>query len=183
MVCSFLLCSKANQLYLHVYPLFFGFPYHLGHHRALSRVPCAESNKDFFFPRGNEALSKWNMSRVPCSNFVLIMFIGYSSWHKVTHVMLHGLILLDHPPLSFCTDDGSTQPVGTASSLAAMWAFTQPDSAQFPLPRIIHFASLPPGKICIQFSRLLTENPQVLPDCARWKGPQRWVTPGLPSQS
>ena len=26
---------------IHVYPLFFGFPSHLGHYRSLSRVPCA----------------------------------------------------------------------------------------------------------------------------------------------
>ena len=29
------------QLYIYKFPLFFGFPYHLGHHRALSRVPWA----------------------------------------------------------------------------------------------------------------------------------------------
>ena len=33
--------SKVNQLYIYIYPLFFGFLSHLGHHRALSRVPCA----------------------------------------------------------------------------------------------------------------------------------------------
>ena len=37
MLCSFLLYSKANQLYAHIYPVFF----HLDHHRALSSVPCA----------------------------------------------------------------------------------------------------------------------------------------------
>ena len=41
MLCSFLLYSKVNQLYVYIYPLFFGFPSHLGHHRSLSRVPCA----------------------------------------------------------------------------------------------------------------------------------------------
>ena len=30
-----------NQLYIYIYPLFFGCPSHLGHHSALSRVPCA----------------------------------------------------------------------------------------------------------------------------------------------
>ena len=39
MLCESLLYGKANQLYVHTYPLFFGFPSHLGHHRALSRVP------------------------------------------------------------------------------------------------------------------------------------------------
>ena len=42
-LCSFLLCSKANQLFIHTYPLFSGFPSHLGHRRALNRVPCAIS--------------------------------------------------------------------------------------------------------------------------------------------
>ena len=35
-----LLCSKVNQLYVYIYHLFFGFPSHLGHHRAMNRVPC-----------------------------------------------------------------------------------------------------------------------------------------------
>ena len=39
MLCYFLLCSKANQLSVHTHPLFFGFPSHLGHHRAVSGVP------------------------------------------------------------------------------------------------------------------------------------------------
>ena len=41
MLCQFLLYSRVNQLYVYLYPLFFGFPSHLGHHRSLSRVPCA----------------------------------------------------------------------------------------------------------------------------------------------
>ena len=41
MLCQFLLYSEVNQLYVYIYPLLFGFPSHLGHHRAFSRVPCA----------------------------------------------------------------------------------------------------------------------------------------------
>ena len=37
----FLLYHKANQLYVHIHALFFGFPPHLGPHSALSRVPWA----------------------------------------------------------------------------------------------------------------------------------------------
>ena len=33
-----------NQLYVYIYPLVFGFPSHLGHHRALSRVPRSEEH-------------------------------------------------------------------------------------------------------------------------------------------
>ena len=33
------LYSKVNQLYGYMSPLLFGFPSHLGHHRALSRIP------------------------------------------------------------------------------------------------------------------------------------------------
>jgi len=36
-----LLQGEVNQLYVYIYHLFFGFPSHLDHHRALSRVPCA----------------------------------------------------------------------------------------------------------------------------------------------
>ena len=32
---QFLLYNKVNQLYVYIYPLFFGFPSPLGHHRAL----------------------------------------------------------------------------------------------------------------------------------------------------
>ena len=41
MLCQFLLYSKVSQLYVYIFPLFFRFPSHLGHHRSLSRVPCA----------------------------------------------------------------------------------------------------------------------------------------------
>ena len=41
MLSQFLLYSKVNQLYRYIYPFFFRFPSHLGHHRALSRIPCA----------------------------------------------------------------------------------------------------------------------------------------------
>ena len=41
MSCWFLLYGKVNQLHVYVYPLLGGFPSHLDHHRALSRVPCA----------------------------------------------------------------------------------------------------------------------------------------------
>ena len=34
-VVQFLQYNKMNQLYIYVYPLFFGFSYHLGHHGAL----------------------------------------------------------------------------------------------------------------------------------------------------
>ena len=40
MLCQFLLCNNLYQLYVYIYPLFFRFPSHLGHRRALSRVPC-----------------------------------------------------------------------------------------------------------------------------------------------
>ena len=40
MLC-YLLLYKVNPLYVYLYHFFFGFPSHLGHHRALSRVPCA----------------------------------------------------------------------------------------------------------------------------------------------
>ena len=41
--CCVSFCCTANQVsYMYTYiPSFFGFPSHLGHHRALSSVPCA----------------------------------------------------------------------------------------------------------------------------------------------
>ena len=35
MSCQCLLHSKANWLYIYIYPVFLGFPSHFGHHRAL----------------------------------------------------------------------------------------------------------------------------------------------------
>ena len=43
MLCSFLLYSTVNQPYVYTFPLFFGFLFHLGHHKELSRVACAYS--------------------------------------------------------------------------------------------------------------------------------------------
>ena len=43
MLYQFVMYCKVNRLYIciHIYSLFFGFPFHLGHHRAVNRVPCA----------------------------------------------------------------------------------------------------------------------------------------------
>ena len=38
---KFLLYSVVNQLYVYLYPLLWGSPSYLGHHRALSRAPYA----------------------------------------------------------------------------------------------------------------------------------------------
>ena len=38
MLGQLILYSKVSQLYVYIYPLFFGFPSHSGHHRTLSRV-------------------------------------------------------------------------------------------------------------------------------------------------
>ena len=40
-LCYFLLCSKVNQLYICIYPLFVRFFSHIGHCSVLSRVPYA----------------------------------------------------------------------------------------------------------------------------------------------
>ena len=40
MLYQFLLYSKVNQLYIHIYPCFFRFYSHRGHYKVLNRVPC-----------------------------------------------------------------------------------------------------------------------------------------------
>ena len=40
MLGQFLLYGRTNQVFVYIYSLFFGFPSHLGHHGALSRIPC-----------------------------------------------------------------------------------------------------------------------------------------------
>ena len=37
----FFTTSAIWEAFVYTHPLFFGFPSHLGHHRALSRAPCA----------------------------------------------------------------------------------------------------------------------------------------------
>ena len=39
MLCLFLLCSRANQLHIHMHPVFPRFPSYFSHHRAVSRGP------------------------------------------------------------------------------------------------------------------------------------------------
>ena len=39
MYSTVLLYSRVNQLYVYIYPFFFGSPSHLAHHRAFTRVP------------------------------------------------------------------------------------------------------------------------------------------------
>ena len=39
-VCVSALQQSESAGPIHIYPLFSGFPFHLGHHRALNRVPC-----------------------------------------------------------------------------------------------------------------------------------------------
>ena len=41
MLCYFQVHSKVNQLYIYIYPVFLRFYSHIGHYRALSRLPCA----------------------------------------------------------------------------------------------------------------------------------------------
>ena len=38
---EFLWYSKVKHLYVYIHPFLFGFPSHLAHHRALSRVTYA----------------------------------------------------------------------------------------------------------------------------------------------
>ena len=38
--CFTVLYSEMIQLHVYIYPLYFGFPSHLGYQRALSRIPC-----------------------------------------------------------------------------------------------------------------------------------------------
>ena len=66
-----------NQLYVHIYPppfffFFFGFPSHLGHHRALSRVPCAiQSVLIIRFIHGNNSVYRL----IPISQFIPPSFL------------------------------------------------------------------------------------------------------------
>ena len=41
--------QQVNQLWVYTYPLFFELSSCLGHHRALSRLPCAMYNTNSFY--------------------------------------------------------------------------------------------------------------------------------------
>ena len=49
MLCSFLLCSRVNQPYVYIYPLFLGFPPHLGHQRGLFPVLYSRFSLAIYF--------------------------------------------------------------------------------------------------------------------------------------
>ena len=70
MVCQFLLFSKVNQLQVYIHPLSFVFPFHLGHHRALSSIP-------------------WAIQQVPIS------YLFYTQYQQCIHVNPN---LPIHPP-------------------------------------------------------------------------------------
>ena len=47
--------ESAVSIYIYTHtPSFFGFLSHLGHHRALSRLPCAAQLKSFFTTKRTE---------------------------------------------------------------------------------------------------------------------------------
>ena len=51
--------SKVNQLYIHMDPLFFGFPSNLGHHRVLTEFPVLYSSCSLVInKRGNTLYRK-----------------------------------------------------------------------------------------------------------------------------
>ena len=77
MLCQFLLYSKVNWLHVYIYALFFGFPSHLGHHRALSRVPCA---------------TQWVLLR-----YLLYIYIYVSILYTASIVYICQFHLLIHP--------------------------------------------------------------------------------------
>ena len=91
MVCMFLLYSKVNQLYVYIYLPFFGFPSHSGHHRALSRIPCAIKQIPISFVFYTQY--QWYIDVIPISLFILpslsrLLFLPLQSpgllcsWHN-----------------------------------------------------------------------------------------------------
>ena len=58
--------SRVNQLYLNLYPFFFGFPSHLGHPRALRRVPCGKFSLVIYFIQSVNSVSV----STPTSQFI-----------------------------------------------------------------------------------------------------------------
>ena len=68
MSCYFLLYGRVSEPYVYIYLLFFGFPSHVGYHRAPSRVPCAveEALVSSLFIHGDVCM------KVPISQFIAL---------------------------------------------------------------------------------------------------------------
>ena len=99
MLCYFLWYSKVNQLYvyMYIYPLFFAFPPHLCHHRALSRILSMFSLVTYL-ERSSVYMS------IPISQFVLppIFPLGVHTFVLCTSVSalktIYGFSLHYFPP-------------------------------------------------------------------------------------
>ena len=77
-----------NQLYVYVYTLGFGFPFHLGHHRGLSRVPVLP--RGFYIDHYREGLEiKGKVSLGQASN-------GDSGGAKWGLVLMQGCPLVEN---------------------------------------------------------------------------------------
>ena len=78
-LCQFLLYNKVNQQYIYVYPLFFRFLSHLGHHRPLSVVSslCYTEGSHYLFYTQRQQCIYINPSLLIHSNplFSLLVFI------------------------------------------------------------------------------------------------------------
>ena len=96
-----MLCySKVDQLFVYIYPLFFGFPSRLGLHRALSRVPCALQEvliSYLFYESGSVSCSVGSDSLQPHGLQPDRLLCPWNSPGKNTgvacHSLLHGIFL------------------------------------------------------------------------------------------
>ena len=94
MLCYLLQYSKRNQLdvclwicihtYIFIHPFYFGFPFHLVHHRTLSRAPCAIQqvliSYIYFYTQYDWCISvNPNLPLLPIFSFPPLLSIFYSA--------------------------------------------------------------------------------------------------------
>ena len=96
-MCGFCSYSQVNQLYIHMYCLCFGFPSHLGHHRALRRAPWLYSRFSLVVYLIHTINSVYMYTYVGPSLPI------HPTHHSPPHLGVHLLIVRSpHLPLNFC---------------------------------------------------------------------------------
>ena len=72
MLCQFQVCSKVNWLFIHTYPFFLSFFSHIGHYKALSRIPCATVSPYYLFHIQQCVFVNPSLPMYPSSSYLLV---------------------------------------------------------------------------------------------------------------
>ena len=92
--CYFLLYRSESVIYACIYPLFFGFPSHLGHPIGLSKVPCTKFSLVIYVIHSSAFSCIKNTKKLGLKRVIKINIkkLGYMIKKKTTHTCVLGLM-------------------------------------------------------------------------------------------